>query len=79
MTSELMRINKANQSIENAALVSLAIITVVISPWWTSDPFNTPKLLALVITVFSLSFSVINLNAFKQLFNDSKLIFIIFL
>ena len=79
MTSELMRINKANQSIENAALVSLAIITVVISPWWTSDPFNTPKLLALVISVFSLSFSVINLNAFKQLFNDSKLIFVIFL
>ena len=51
-----------NRTDHHIFLLGLSLVTIAISPWWTSDGFNIPKLLFITLVAFAIVPRVLNKN-----------------
>lgn len=57
-----LKVISKNKNNNYIFLIGLSLVTIVISPWWTSDGFNIPKLLFIVLVGFSILPKILSMN-----------------
>jgi len=64
-------IKDTNYQIKKYSILAICIITTVISPWWTVNPFSFPKSLLLTIFTLILIYTLLNKKTTVNLFQGT--------